>query len=300
MTQRGRSTVEIVQVLSEQVRRLEQSRRPAGAWVTSGWGALDRILPARAFARGTVVEWLAGGRGSGAVTLALTAAREACREGGALVVIDRERSFYPPAAAGLGIDLANLIVVRPREPDHAWALDQVLRSPAVAAVLCWPGRWDDHTFRRLQLAAETSGSLGLLLREISVRSEPSWADLRLLVEPLPKNLLPKNSLPNTLLPNKSLPGVGRRLRVELLRSRGGMSGGTVELEIHPAGEPLDEPRQAASQRPPVRRMASHDSLLSLNEIATRKSPTGPGHEKSPLHLASDLAAPASARHSAGA
>lgn len=295
MTQRGRSTVEIVQILSEQVRRLEESRRPAGAWVSSGWGALDRLLPARAFARGTVVEWLARGRGSGAVTLALTAAREACREGGALVVIDRERSFYPPAAARLGIDLANLIVVRPRETDHAWALDQVLRSPAVAAVLCWPGRWDDHTFRRLQLAAETSGSLGLLLREISVRAEPSWADLRLLVEPLQKKSLPGKSLSGL-----SGSGTGRRLRVELLRSRGGMSGGIVELEIHPAGEPLDEPGQATSQRPPVRRMAAHDSLLSLNEIGSRKSPTGPGHEKSPLHLASDLAAAASPRHSAGA
>jgi len=286
MSQPSRSKAEIVEILSEQVRRLEQARRPADAWVTSGWDALDRLLPERAFGRGTLVEWLTDGQGSGAVTLALSAAREACREGGSLVVIDQQRLFYPPAAVGLGIDLANLILVRPREDDHAWALDQVLRSSAVAAVVCWPGRWDDHTFRRLQLAAEASGNLGLLVRELSVRGEPGWADLRLLVEPRPGGSLS-----------------GRRLRVELLRSRGGMSGGVVELEINRTEEFLtpDERRPAAQeQRPPTRRMASHDSRLSLNPIAARKSPMGPGHEKSPLHLASELAARTPPRHSAGA
>ncbi len=51
--------------------------------------------------------------GYGADFLSLTAAARACRSGGALVVIDSERNFYPPAAAAAGIDLSNLIVLRP-------------------------------------------------------------------------------------------------------------------------------------------------------------------------------------------
>ncbi|MGO8746506.1 MAG: hypothetical protein ACLQNE_11000 [Thermoguttaceae bacterium] len=38
------------------------------------------------------MEWIAAGDGSGAETMALFAAREACREGGALVVLDRVKS----------------------------------------------------------------------------------------------------------------------------------------------------------------------------------------------------------------
>jgi|GEM_PF-3912956 len=147
------STAEIVQVLADRVRQLETGFRPAAESVSSGLAPLDRLLPGKAFRRGTLVEWLAAEEGSGAGLLALTAAREACRQGGALVVLDRERSFYPPAAAAWGIDLEKLIVVRPSSKDESWALDQVLRSAGVAAVLSWPPRWPLATGGRSQRRA---------------------------------------------------------------------------------------------------------------------------------------------------
>ena len=116
--------------------------------------------------------------------------------GGTLVVVERQRQFYPPAAVWLGIAPRRLLLVHADErADHDWALNQALRCPAVAAVLAWPetlgGRLDDRTFRRLQLAAEESGSLGLFIRPASVRHEPSWADVRWLVEPRPADLAAK-------------------------------------------------------------------------------------------------------------
>ena len=114
-----------------------------------------------------------------------------CRGGGgAVVVLDRTGEFYPLAAVAQGIEPARLIVVHPgNQADHTWALDQALRCPAVAAVVAWPesldGKLDGRTFRRLQLAVEQGGGLGLLIRPESVRCQPSWADVRLLVEPLP-------------------------------------------------------------------------------------------------------------------
>ena len=122
--------------------------------------------------------------GSGATLLALGTAREACGEGRILVVVDRRREFYPPAAAGLGWSLEQIVIVRPdNAADEAWAMDQALRSPGVGAVLGWPQKLDDHTFRRWQLAAEASGALGLLVRPAAAHTQPSWAEVKLLITP---------------------------------------------------------------------------------------------------------------------
>ena len=143
--------------------------------LSSGCPALDRALPEKGFRPGTLVEWLSRGEGDGTATLAFRAAAGACRGGGAVVVLDRTGEFYPLAAVAQGIEPARLIVVHPgNKADHAWALDQALRCPAVAAVVAWPesldGKLDGRTFRRLQLAVEQGGGLGLLIRPESVRS----------------------------------------------------------------------------------------------------------------------------------
>ena len=204
----------IVQTLGQQVRRLEGSR-PAAAetLVSTGSEALDWLLPGGGLSRGTLVEWLAGAAGGGAGSLALAAAGAACRDGGALVVMDRRRTFYPPAAAALGIDLQRMIVIRTEsDADEYWALDQALRCGGVAAVLCQPEKLDGRAYRRMQLAVESSGCLGMLVRPAAVRGEPSWAQTRWLVEPLAS-------------------AGGRRLRVRLLRSRPMLGQRAVELEI---------------------------------------------------------------------
>lgn len=214
----GPSPGQLVQTLRQQIAAIEGARRQShNISVPSGCGALDRLLPGRGFRQGTLVEWLAPEGAGGAGTLAVYAARQACREGGALVVLDRAREFYPPAAARMGIQLEKMIVVQtPTEADNTWALDQALRCSAVAAVLAWPEKLDTRTFRRLQLAAEQGRGLGLLVRPKTARYEPSWADVRLLIEPLPA----------------ATSHAGRRLRIQVLRSRGTISGGSVELEIN--------------------------------------------------------------------
>jgi hypothetical protein len=199
--------------------------------LSSGCPALDRILPENGFRHGTLVEWLASGPGDGTATLAFRAAvRAAGGDGRAVVVMDASGEFYPLAAIALGIEPSRLIVVHPgSQADHTWALDQALRCPAVAAAVAWPdkGKLDGRAFRRLQLAAEQGGGLGLLIRPAAVRGEPSWADVRLLVEPLQ---------------SKSPYGRPRRLRVVLLRCRGGRGERAVEVEIDDESHPLHQAR----------------------------------------------------------
>ena len=199
-------SLEIVRTLQQRVRQIEGTdNTTVEQIVSSGCVAFDRFLPRGGLRRGSLVEWLSASCGSGAGTLALMAAREASRAGGAIVVMDRKHWFYPPAAAALGVDLKNLILVRTtKEQDEMWALDQALRCPGVAAV--WAPldeKLDPRNFRRLQLAAESGTSIGLLLRPAKVRGQPSWSDLQISVTPRPSQ------------------NVDRRIvHVEILRCRG--------------------------------------------------------------------------------
>jgi hypothetical protein len=87
-----------------------------------------------------------------------------------------------------GLDLARLLILRPRDLDDAlWGTEQALRCPAVDVVVAWDelvprGRSHDRIFRRLQLAAEEGQTLGLFLRPAAVQRYPCWGDLRVLVE----------------------------------------------------------------------------------------------------------------------
>ncbi len=192
--------------------------------VSSGVEALNELLPQGGFPAGTLVEWIAAEEGAPATTLAIMTAKEACGEQGVLVVLDRKREFYPPAAAGAGIDLARTIIVQPdSDADQLWAVDQSLRCGGVAAVLCPVQRLDGRNFRRWQLAAEEGGGLGLLIRPAAARRERSWAEVRLWVEPQPASESENHTMENHT--------EARRLRIELLRCRHGKSGGALLLEI---------------------------------------------------------------------
>jgi protein ImuA len=175
----------------------------AGESLSTGIMALDNLLPERGVRSGSLVEYL--GNGS---SLALAAARVACRER-PFIVLDRERRFHP-AAWG---QLTNTVFVQPAtEAEELWALDQCLRCPGVGMVLFHCERLKPRDFRRLQLAAEAGGTVGMLVRPVSFRGRPTWAEVQWLTQPFPSH-------------------GRRRLRVALLRCRGGPRGASVILEL---------------------------------------------------------------------
>lgn len=218
--------------LRQQIVRLETgTKRHSNKAVSSGCEALDDLLPERGFCRGILVEWLSA-EGVGACTLALLAAKHACSDGGMLAVFDHRRDFCPLAAVRLGIESKRILVIHAdNTADHHWAIDQALRSKAVAAMLVWVERLDDRTFRRWQLAAEEGGCLAMLLRPEAAKAEPSWADVRLLVaggnfnrrsEPYFRRMSDCNTIVSS---NRRL------LRIELLRCRGGNAERSLDVEL---------------------------------------------------------------------
>jgi len=244
----------LVAALRRQVERLEKPQPPADdRTLSTGSPALDGLLPGGGLRRGSLVEYLspgavflsAGCAGSGTGTLALCAAREACADGRALVVVDRRRTFYPPAAIGWGFDLASLLILQPADDGaELWAIDQSLRCPGVGAVYAPCGTLDVRDFRRLQLAAEAGGTLGILLRPDRLRGQPTWADVQWRIAPC-RERPPWRSAGRVHERSEMHQGRGSgfrvqssgeaghswRLRVELTRCRGAPAGETVDLEF---------------------------------------------------------------------
>jgi protein ImuA len=211
--------------LRQRIRQLEARPPPAHASpVGLGIPALEDGLPDRRLAPGSLVELLSAAAGAGVWTLALFLARNACGPRKVLVVVDGQACFYPPAAVAHGVDLDRLIVIHPRTPsDAALAVDQSLRAPAVGSVLSWHDRLAAPAFRRLQLAAEIGGGLGLLLRPGAARRSPSFAALRLLVAPVADDFHQQGRA-----------GGRRRMRLDVLRCHGGREGKSLILEIDDA------------------------------------------------------------------
>jgi protein ImuA len=160
--------------LRDAIRRIE--RRPARreGLVSCGIAEVDAVLPGSGFPRGALSE-LAGGPASGKTAVALALLCALGREE-LFAWVDARRELYPPAAAGRGVDLARLLIVRPMETEAdrsqaqalLWAAEALLGSGAFAAVVIdvsvrGLARGWDAISRRLQAAAEKGGALGLWL-----------------------------------------------------------------------------------------------------------------------------------------
>lgn len=156
----------------------------------SGHAALDAELPGGGWPLGALVELLTDHQGIGELRLLLPALTRLTREGRKLVFTAPPYLPYAPALAGAGLDLTELVLLRPSGPREClWALEQTLRSGACGAVLGWPKAIDDRSLRRLQLAAEQGRALGLLFRPAEAARRPSPAALRLRLEPAPQGLM---------------------------------------------------------------------------------------------------------------
>jgi hypothetical protein len=218
--------------LRRQVERLEKPLPlPDERLLSTGSPALDGLLPGGGLRRGSLVEYLTPGAGSGTRTLALCAAREACEGGRALVVVDRCRTFYPPAAIAWGFDLASLLILQPADDaGELWAIDQALRCSGVGAVYAPCGALDVRDFRRLQLAAEAGGTLGILLRPHRLRGQPTWADVQWRISSC-RERPPRRSAGRVHERSEMHQRPPWRFRVELARCRGAPAGQAVDVEL---------------------------------------------------------------------
>jgi len=146
-----------------------------------GLPALDALLPAGGFCGGAIHEVLSSTK-MPALLLPILMARAAA-EHGWVVWCDQSRQFFPPAAAALGLPLEKLLVLRPEGRDELWAAGECLACRGISACVMPLGRVGRVAVRRLQLAAERGGGIGIALRPAAAVGWPYAAATRWMVRP---------------------------------------------------------------------------------------------------------------------
>ncbi len=168
--------------------RLWRGRGGGRPWrtVPSGHARLDGVLPGGGWPAGMLTEIAVERYGSGEMALfmpllaRLSGGGEEHARRGWTAWIAPPYLPYAPALAAAGIDPASTLVVRAgSDADSLWAAEQALLSGTCAIVLAWAVRAGGRPLRRLQLAAERSGTPVVLFRSVRALESPSPAALRL-------------------------------------------------------------------------------------------------------------------------
>ncbi len=135
---------------------------------------LDRHLPRGGLALGAVHEVAgAGPEVEQCAAPAMFAASLLARRPGPVLWILGRRDLFCAGLAQAGLDPGRLIMVQARR-DALQAMEEGLRHPDLAGVVCeLEGRFDLVASRRLQLAAEATDVLGLVLRRSRRFDDPS-------------------------------------------------------------------------------------------------------------------------------
>lgn len=182
-----------------------------------GVSEIDGILPGGGLAHGSLHEFAGGGSGTvDGAAAALFVAGIAARTKGPIVWCLTRPDLFFPALAQAGLDRRRVIFVEgDKEEDVAASMEEALSYGGLGAVVGEMVRLPMVMSRRLQLVAERTGTMALVVRrwrrqtEANDFGQPTAAVTRWRVSQLPSEELP-------------VPGIGRpRWFLELMRSRAG-------------------------------------------------------------------------------
>lgn len=193
--------------------------------LATGYMRLDGALHQGGWPTAALSEILCDRPGSGELQLLLPAIKKLCAQGRQLIFISPPHLPYAPALQQAGIAPEQVLIIDPQtSADQLWAAEQTLRANVAAALLFWPQQSPDLTqLRKLQLAAQTTQGLSLLMRPDSAAEESSPAALRLRLIATPGGC-----------------------QITIIKQRGGWAGQVVELNL---AETLTEPAIAPAELP---------------------------------------------------
>lgn len=219
----------VIAALRERIRHLEGAGRRACAALPFGLAEIDRRLPEGGLARGCLHEVAGGGGATDGAAAALFAAGIAARAGGKVLWCVMRRDLFAPALAQAGLSPDRVIFVEAGDDKTALAcFEEGLRHGGLGAAVAEIARLPMTASRRLQLAAERSGTIGMAVRrwrratDAAEGAQPTASVTRWRVSVRPSAPLP-------------VPGIGRpRWLLELVRCRAG-EGFALEVEVGDAG-----------------------------------------------------------------
>lgn len=207
----------VIADLRDRISALEGgSARKAGC-LPFGVPEIDAVLPGGGLSYGTIHEFAGGGSGTvDGAAAALFAAGIAARTKGHVVWCLTRPDLFFPALEQAGLRHNRVVFVEAgKEEDVLASMEEALSYGSLGAVVGELVRLPMVASRRLQLAAEKTGAMGLVVRrwrrqaEANDFGQPTASSTRWRVSVLPSEELP-------------VPGVGRaRWLLELMRVKAG-------------------------------------------------------------------------------
>lgn len=202
----------VIQSLKEQL-----IRRRGEAGVFTALPVLDELLGTGGLNRGAIHEVISAVPQGQSRSFALLLARVGLGARAIAWCVEQRASerWYPPAAAMVGIPADRLITLcTANARETLWAVAECLRCKGVGVTIASiNGKLGSIDARRLQLAAEQGGGIGILLRDATAKSMHYAAATRWLIESQPGK-----------------PDV-QRWRITLLHGQGGQIERSIGLEI---------------------------------------------------------------------
>lgn len=232
----------VVDDLRQRIQRLAGAPTHGRVVLPFGIEVIDRALPGGGLPLGALHEVAGGGNGAidGAAAALFTAGIAARTKGKVLWCVTRQ-DLFAPALAQAGLLPGRVIYVEAGDDKALLAcFEEGLRHGGLGAVVAEVARLSMTASRRLHLAAETSGAIGIAVRrwrrqtEAADFGQPTASVTRWRVSTLPSTPLP-------------VPGVGRaRWHLELIRCRAGESA-DFEVEACDAKGRLSLPSDLADR-----------------------------------------------------
>lgn len=212
-------TSSALDALRAEVAQIEAGERISYPALPFGMPAMDNALPGGGLALGALHEVAGGGVGVvDAAAAALFSAGIVARLDGWVLWCLTTPDLFAPALAQAGLDPDRVIYVEAGSNDAVLAcFEEGLRHGGLVAVVAEVARLPMTASRRLQLAAESTGTVGIAVRrwrrpaEAADFGSPTAAVTRWRITAVPSGPLP-------------VPGISRaRWLVELMRVRAGES-----------------------------------------------------------------------------
>ena len=156
--------------------------------ISTGFPKLDQMLPTQGWPHKGLIEMMVPYWGIGELRLLLPSMLRLNQQKRQIVWIAPPYLPYAPALANAGLDLEYVLVVDAQSGNISWAMERLLSTESCGMALAWPVHLSALETRRLQLAAETGGTIGVVLHTLDTGWKATSAALRLHIQSVPSGV----------------------------------------------------------------------------------------------------------------